>query len=254
MKDLNADVADWVDNQLHSLGSLACQPGVAVEHVSATLARVGCNLFEQLLPKTLQDMCWTFRQRGIRKVLILSDEPHIPWELIKPHRTDPVAGGLIAEDVFWGEAFALTRWLRGRPPVQRFSFNRIFAMAQGGPALHTGSPEAVRDMVPLDENTAVGPETHDRPAGLDLESAGQELAILRSLEASGAQVRVLAARRFELIDAFERGGFDLLHFIGHGAFGGSFAADASAVRMEDGEFCVAELSTRIIAAMRGLRH
>ena len=55
MKDLNTDVADWVENQLRTLGSLACQPGVAVEHVSATLARVGCNLFEQLLPKTLQE-------------------------------------------------------------------------------------------------------------------------------------------------------------------------------------------------------
>lgn len=111
-QDLNTDVADWVENQLHALGSLASQPGISIEDVSATLARVGCNLFDQVLPKTLQDMCWTFRQRGIRKVLILSDEPHIPWELIKPYRTDPIAGELIAEDVFWGEAFALTRWLR----------------------------------------------------------------------------------------------------------------------------------------------
>ena len=108
MHDLNTDVADWVDNQLRTLGSLASQPSVADKDVSATLARVGSNLFEQLLPKALQDMCWTFRQRGIRRVLILSDEPHIPWELIKPYRTDPVTGELIAEDIFWGEAFALT--------------------------------------------------------------------------------------------------------------------------------------------------
>jgi predicted component of type VI protein secretion system len=251
MKDLNTEVADWVENQLRTLASLACQPGVAVEQVTATLARVGCNLFEQLLPKTLQDMCWTFRQRGIRKVLILSDEPHIPWELIRPYRTDPVAGELIAEDVFWGEAFALTRWLRGRPPVQRFSFNRIFAMAQGGTAPQSGSPEAARDMVPLVGKTAGDALPEDRPARSELESAAEELALLRSLEASGSHVRVLPARRFELIDAFERGGFDLLHLIGHGAFGGTFAADASAVWMEDGEFRVGELSTRIVGAMRG---
>ena len=209
-QDLNTDVAEWVENQLHALGSLASQPGTAIEDVSATLARVGCNLFEQLLPKALQDMCWTFRQRGIRKVLILSDEPHIPWELIKPYRTDPIAGELIAEDVFWGEAFALTRWLRGRPPVQRFSFNRIFAMAQGGVAAPQTGPELTRDMVLLAEKPACDIGSADRHTDSGLESADQELAILRSLEPSGAQVQVLPARRLELMDASdERGGFDL---------------------------------------------
>jgi predicted component of type VI protein secretion system/pSer/pThr/pTyr-binding forkhead associated (FHA) protein/putative methionine-R-sulfoxide reductase with GAF domain len=251
MQDLNTDVANWVENQLCSLGALAGQPGVAVEDVSATLARVGCNLFEQLLPKTLQDMCWTFRQRGIRKVLILSDEPHIPWELIKPYRTDPVTGELIAEDVFWGEAFALTRWLRGRPPVQRFSFNRILAMAQGGPGPPQRAQEMCRDMVSLASKTACDLKSPQQLAHFDLESADEELAILRLLEASGSQVRVLPARRRELMDAFEKGGFDLLHLMSHGAFGGIFAADASAVLMEDGEFHVAELSGRIVGAMRG---
>jgi hypothetical protein len=69
MQDLNTDVADWVENQLRTLGSLACQPDVAEEDASAMLARVGYNLFEQFLPKTPQEMCWTFRERGIKKIL-----------------------------------------------------------------------------------------------------------------------------------------------------------------------------------------
>jgi CHAT domain len=53
------------------------------------------------------------------------------------------------------------------------------------------------------------------------------------------------------MEAFEQGGFDLLHVIAHGAFGGMFTADGSALLMEDGDFRVAELSARIVGAMRG---
>ena len=168
MHDLNTDVADWVDNQLRTLGSLASQPGVADEDVSATLARVGCNLFEQLLPKALQDMCWTFRQRGIRRVLILSDEPHIPWELIKPYRTDPVTGELIAEDIFWGEAFALTRWLaEGHPSSGSLSTASSQWLRAGRLPPQQGS-EMTRDMVPLASTTAYNVESTHRLAGFDL--------------------------------------------------------------------------------------
>jgi serine/threonine protein kinase len=251
MQDLNSDVADWVENQLRTLGSLACEPGLTIEAVSAALARVGCNLFEQLLPKTLQDLCWTIRQRGIRTLLILSDEPHIPWELIKPYRADPITGELIAEDVFWGEAFALTRWLRGRPPVQRFSFNRIFAMAPGESASPAAATDTTRDMVSAATKPQSVMDFRPPPADADLKAAGDELAMLRSLEASGARVRFLPARRRELLEAFEQGGFDLLHLVSHGTFGGARAADTSAVLMEDGDFRVAELSPRIVGALRG---
>src|SRR5262249_45264134 len=51
------------------------------------------------------------------------------------------------------------------------------------------------------------------------------------------------------LEAFERGGFDLLHLVTHGAFGGIRAADASAVLMEDGDFRVSELSPRVVGAI-----
>jgi hypothetical protein len=251
MQDLNTDVADWVENQLSSLGSVACQPDLAVAEVSATLSRVGCNLFERLLPKPLQDLCWTLRQRAIKTLLILSDEPHIPWELIKPHRIDQVTGQIVAEDAFWGEAFALTRWLRGRPPVQRLSLNRIFAVNGGATAPHTEGTEMTRDMIAVSSQPAFDKEAPTRPTAVDLKAAGEELAMLRSLEASGASVCLLPARRRVLVEAFEQGGFDLLHLVGHGAFGGARAADASAVLMKDGDFRVAELSSRVVGAFRG---
>ena len=77
-----------------------------------------------------------------------------------------------------------------------------------------------RDMVPLASTTAYNVEPTHCLAGFDLVSADQELAMLRALGVSGAKVRVVPARRRELMDALEHGGFDLLHLISHGAFGG----------------------------------
>ena len=95
------------------------------------LSGVGNNLFQHLLPPALQDVYWTVRQRGVKTMMVLSDEPHIPWELIKPFRSDPTTGAILAEDGFWGEVFALTHWLRGRPPVARLSLQRIITLAAG---------------------------------------------------------------------------------------------------------------------------
>jgi hypothetical protein len=249
--DLHTGVADWVEDQLRAVGSLAGQPGSTVADVTATLARVGCSLFEQLLPKTLQELCWTFRQRGVKTLLILSDEPHIPWELIKPYRTNPTTGELVAEDAFWGEAFALTRWLRGRPPVQRLSFRRVFAVCGIGMSPPDGGTAPARDMTPLTKQTACSGEAPRRPAEAHLEFGAEEIAMLYSLEAAGVSVEFLPARRRELLETFEKGGFDVLHLVSHGTFGGILAADGSAVHMEDGDLCVTELSPRIIGAMRG---
>ena len=146
--DLKTDVAAWVEGRLGALAALAHQTDATPEMVSGTLARVGHSLFEQLLPRDLQDLYWKIRGRNVRTVLILSDEPHIPWELIKPYRDDPVTGEFV-EGEFWGQSYALTHWLRGRPPAQRFSFNRIFALAPGAGASPSGEARTARDMVPL---------------------------------------------------------------------------------------------------------
>jgi hypothetical protein len=206
------------------------------QEVGRTLSDVGNNFYDQLLPQGLKDLYWTFRHRGVRTVMILSDEPHIPWELIKPYRANPTTGKF-EEDDFWGEAFALTRWLRPKPPVEQFSFNRVFAVAARGATTSGQEVETVRDFVP------------NPPEG-GLKAVDKEIAVLRSLGAGGAQVNVLPARIRVLRDAFESGGFDLLHLASHGTFGGAASADASAVLMEDGTFSVVELSPRMKEAIR----
>ena len=276
MLDLNSEVAAWVNSQLQVLGSLAEHPDETTHDVARALGDLGCNLFQQLLPLALQDLYWTFRQRGVKTMMILSDEPHIPWELIKPFRADPATGAILAEDGFWGEVFALTHWLRGRPPVPRLSIQRVVTLAVGsrgvglGPELDrtrsagnagTGA-RPIRDMVvgapalaggssdsaPRDESPLHPPGTL---AGLSpLGLADEEVALLCALESLGARIQRIPARRNALRQVLEQGDFDLLHLISHGEFGGTAIADASAVLLEDGVFTVAELSPRMTGPLR----
>jgi hypothetical protein len=250
-QDLRAEVAAWVENQLAAVDALAQGPGRTAEEVATALAGVGYQLYEQVLPARLQDLCWTFRARGVRTLLVLSDEPHIPWELIKPYRADPASGRVEQEDGFWGESFALTHWLRGRPPAQRLSLRRVAAVAAGAAQAGEATPRAARDM----KLEGSEPLPAAAPAGLPrdpgLPSADEEMAVLRGLEAAGATVRVLPARRQPVYEALERGEFDLVHLACHGAFGGGAGADASAVLLEDGSFRAAELSPRLAAGLRG---
>jgi CHAT domain-containing protein len=237
-----------VESQLRALAAVARRDDATAEEVSQALADVGYQLFDQLLPARLQDLCWTFRQRGVQTILILSDEPHIPWELIKPFRMNPASDRFERVDDFWGEAFSLTHWLRGRPPVQSLSLRRVLAMAAGSVKPLEGSGKAARDLTKASNSSAASESAFASETVLP--SADEELAVLRSLEAAGASVRVMAARRRHLTEAFERGEFDLLHLICHAQFGGTDTADASAVETEDGPFCVAELSPRLAGTLR----
>jgi hypothetical protein len=148
--DLRTDVADWVEERLAAIGALAADD--EADDAARTLAAVGYSLFQHLLPPALQELSWAFRRRGVKTLMILSDEPHIPWELIKPFRADPVTATIIAEDDFWGESYALAHWLRGRPPVPRLSVARVLGVAAtfGGPA--PGSTQRC-------ESPAPGPQT-----------------------------------------------------------------------------------------------
>jgi hypothetical protein len=127
--DLRTDVAGWVEEQLRAVGTLVAQPGTWADDPERTLAGVGFNLYEHLLPPGVQDLSWTLRRRGVKTLMILSDDPHIPWELIKPFRADPFTGEIVSEDGYWGESYALTHWLRGRPPVPRLSIGRVVGVA-----------------------------------------------------------------------------------------------------------------------------
>jgi RNA polymerase sigma factor (sigma-70 family) len=248
MQDLRTDIAAWVEGQLRTVGAVAAQSDRTAEDVNQALEDVGHRLFGEVLPEKLQDLSWTLRERGVRSMLVLSDEPHIPWELIKPFRADPASGVLEKEDGCWGETFAVTRWLRGRPPARHFGLNRVFALAAAATRPDRASPS--RNMVPVAGVPSGEPGAEGLAAQACLPAASEEIALLRSLQPAGATFVHLPARRRKLHEAFEQGGFDLLHLACHGTFGGSASADASAVLLEDGLFQAAELSPRMEGALR----
>jgi hypothetical protein len=139
--DLRTEVADWVGDQLQAISALAQQAEPHADDVARTLAGVGFNFYQHLLPPAVQELSWSLRQRGIKSLMILSDDPHIPWELIKPFRADPLTGAILSEDGFWGESYALAHWLRGRPPASRFSVTRVLGIAPTSGAALQGSIE-----------------------------------------------------------------------------------------------------------------
>ena len=237
--DLKEPLAAWIGRQLDAL-----DPGAhgASAALTARLSDMGNRFYEQLLPRPLQDLCWTFHERGVHSVQILSDDPHIPWELIKPARLHPVTR-LWETTPFWGEEFALPRWLRGPATADRFAARRTYALAVGtseAPAARS------RDMVVA---PATSPPPQAAPGAAGLAGAAQELATLLTLRSVGAQVRVRPARRDQLLEILVQE-FDLLHLICHARFGGENAADDSAVWMEDGPFRAAELPPRMQEKMR----
>jgi serine/threonine protein kinase len=246
--DLKAEIATWVEEQLSGLASLSLHADSTAEEASSALASVGHNLFEQLFPRELQDLNWTLRERSVKTVLILSDEPHIPWELVKPYRNNPTSGGF-EEGEFWGERYALTHWLRGRPPALRFSLGRICALAPGMRAAADTGGRATRDMIassPVSESSPVPSADHPASGWLSID---EELELLRALEGSGSRFIRLSAVGSELVRAFEEAEFDLLHLVAHGQYGGSCSGDASAVLMEDGPFRVSSFSPRMAASL-----
>ena len=71
------------------------------------LMSVGHELWDELIPQQLKQEYWKFEGQ-VKSLLITSDEPWIPWEIIKPD--DPDTERI---DSFWCEKFALSRWIQG---------------------------------------------------------------------------------------------------------------------------------------------
>jgi len=75
------------------------------------------------MPPALQDAYWQTikplrEQKVIQTLLITSDEPWIPWELVKPYRWDRFKNDE-ETDGFLVETFRMSRWLSSRGPAAR---------------------------------------------------------------------------------------------------------------------------------------
>ncbi|MDP7033438.1 MAG: CHAT domain-containing protein [Planctomycetota bacterium] len=77
-------------------------------------AQIGRDLYDAFFPKPLQNLYWELRER-IQSIQVVSGEHEIPWEAIKPYRTQPAF-----EDPHLGERYAIARWFSGPAPYCEF--------------------------------------------------------------------------------------------------------------------------------------
>jgi hypothetical protein len=79
---------------------------ISKEEIPRAIERIGQRLYRDLFPPELRREYRQFREK-VRTLYIVSDEPWIPWELVKPYESDAPS----FEDDFLCMQFDLARWV-----------------------------------------------------------------------------------------------------------------------------------------------
>ena len=156
---------------------------------------VGNQLWDELIPDKLKQEYWKFKS-NIKSLLITSDEPWIPWEMIKPYNLDQEL-----EDPFWCEQFALSRWLSGPGTADEFPAELVVTVA---------------------------------PDSSNLPNVKKEVDFLQQLNSLNAHISSLPSisNGLELKDYIKNNPFSILHFACHGMFDRNLPND-SAIELTD---------------------
>ncbi|MES1243461.1 MAG: CHAT domain-containing protein [Acidobacteriota bacterium] len=184
--------------QIEELGRGLDMDGALVlrSEVRHKLEGLGRSLWQQLFNDEMQQAYRRFRE-SVQTLLIVSDEPWIPWEMVKPYDDR----GDLLDDGFFAERFELTRWLSGdRSAAAEIVVPAVACVLQGQ---GLSQADAERKLV------------------VDRFGAG-----LRDASPPSPSVE-------DLIDLLARGGIGLFHFIGHGSFDARLPNEAGFL-LEDG--------------------
>lgn len=170
----------------------------------ADLEGLGEDLAAELFPPELQRALQEVEQA--ETMALISDEPWIPWEIVKPYDGD----GPGSDGGFLGSRFQLTRWLAGaRPPSAGITADRLLV-------IEAGSPAGPRDLRPL-------------------RRAVDEVRFLEQLaERHGVEPKGLAgARHPDVLTCLRDLDFGWIHFVGYGEHVTEDPAD-SGLRLAEG--------------------
>ena len=127
------------------------------------LIAVGEDLWEELIPDQLKREYWKFKDK-VQSLLITSDEPWIPWEMIKPYDRDEDF-----EDPFWCDRFAMSRWLSGPGTAEEFPSESVVTVAPENSNL----PNVLKEVDFLQHLSNLKPSIYSIPtisSGLDLKN------------------------------------------------------------------------------------
>jgi tetratricopeptide (TPR) repeat protein len=184
------------------------QQGVRLKDIDRGLQKLGYRLWNDLIPKEFKELYAEHRESWHSKTLVLiSDEPYIPWELVWPYDE----GNQWRDEAPWCVTMRLTRWLRRD--------------AQGN------GNEMAPGLLHLNKLACIAPEQSK------LEYALQERQFLQE-QISRYHLRDVspaACRLLEIEELLESSEYDWLHIATHGDFDTDTPDDPSAIFLDNHE-------------------
>ncbi|MFN2168731.1 MAG: CHAT domain-containing protein, partial [Anaerolineae bacterium] len=218
---LNGSPADYTAQLYGRITSLVQYEDPAVESVlqaerhitredaERRIRKLGENLWDELIPEDLKELYGQERETWQQGTLLLfSDEPHLPWELIWPYGDD------WDDDAPWCHTLRLVRWLRKD--------------AQGngneGPPyrLRRGSMAVLAPEYSLMKNLSNAQKEKEFLAKLIQDQGWQDVSPSRP--------------KWRLVlDLLEGGGYDWIHAVAHGNFYPQSPDGASALWLQQDE-------------------
>lgn len=101
-----------------------------MSEIKAKLDGIGRDLYYELFPLGMRQAYRNFRRQR-PSLMFITDEPWIPWELVKPY--DDSDMGDVIDDDFLCLKFPMTRWLSAAaPPVEEVQVRRFALLGSTG--------------------------------------------------------------------------------------------------------------------------
>ncbi len=189
------------------MGKMASQSTADAE---IDMRNLGMDLWDELISRELKEAYWHFRDK-IRTLLMTSDEPWIPWEMLRPHRYREDLGREEI-DPFLCQRFIMSRWLCGE--------------SCGAKDLSKGVALPVASLSD------------------DLPSARAEVDFIENLSKLDPEIRPKETfeDKSELLATLEGSSFSILHFAAHCGFD-SGQPNSSAIKLSRGTLRPSDIHT-----------
>lgn len=162
---------------------------------------IGANLYDSLFREDGFKRFYAEEMYGLPgqpAVQIISDEPYVPWEIMRPSRIDPATNRWESDEFYFCERFALSRWLAGPQRPGALALQRVAIVAP------PSNLQYVQDEI----------DAIKRLPGLQV-----------------TEIKTLA----ELRGFLQNGSAEIVHFACHGKFEGDDPG-RSAVQLGSGEY------------------
>ncbi|MBX3051273.1 MAG: CHAT domain-containing protein [Caldilineaceae bacterium] len=218
--ELTSEPQAYIEERYNELNQFAAtQPADAdvIGEISDRLVAMGNSLFLALFPDKLKRAYWKLvklrKQGAISSLHIISDEPWIPWEMVKPVDLDENEA-----DDFLAQGWQVSRWLAGPGQVDK---------------LHITAARLV------------APHT-------DLDFVKREVDFFAGLSNSAVEVSEPLGKLAQ-VKAIAREGVELLHFSTHGSVNRESIDGSSILLDDNKELRADDLVGEAVFGMRKLR-